>query len=151
MAGLPAALDDQPFIDALLDVLLPPAAAGDVPGAGALGLAPAVAASVRADRLLGPALEAGLQALREAALSQHAGGLPGMAPEAATKFVEARLSANPLLMMGLLRHVYPAYYAHPLALAGIGEPPRPPFPEGFEVEATDPALLEELRARRQKQ
>jgi hypothetical protein len=71
-----------------------------------------------------------------------------MRQEAATQFVREQLSANPMLMLGLLRHVYPAYYAHPQVLAGIGEPPRPPFPEGFEVEPTDPALLEELQARR---
>lgn len=30
----------------------------------------------------------------------------------------------------------------------LGEPPRPPFPEGFEVEPTDEELLERLRARK---
>ena len=61
--------------------------------------------------------------------------------------MQAQVSANPFFMMGLLRYVYPAYYAHPQVLKGIGEAARPPFPEGFEVEPTDPALLEKLEQR----
>ena len=71
-----------------------------------------------------------------------------MAPQAGVKVVEAQLAAHPFLIMGILRHLYPAYYQHPQVLEGIGEPPRPPFPEGFDVEATDAELLEKLRARR---
>ncbi len=70
-----------------------------------------------------------------------------MSPQAGTKVIEAHLTSHPFLILGLLRYVYPAYYQHPQVLEGIGEPPRPPFPEGFEVEATDPDLLEILRKR----
>jgi hypothetical protein len=89
-----------------------------------------------------------VEAIREAALSQHPEGLPGMTPEAGTKLVEAQLSAQPFVMMGMLQYLYPVYYGHPLVLRGIGEVPRPPFPEGFDVEATDAYLLEKLQARR---
>ncbi|MEX0682717.1 MAG: hypothetical protein WD904_10840 [Dehalococcoidia bacterium] len=143
-----AALTDREFMDALLDLVIPPNASGSLPGAGALGLSPGVALALQADPLLGPIVEAGLQAVRAAARSQHPGGLPGMTPEAGTKLVEAQLSAHPFFMMGLLRYVYPAYYQHPQALIGIGEPPRPPFPEGFDVEPTGAALLEKLQSRR---
>jgi hypothetical protein len=47
--------------------------------------------------------------------------------------------------------VYPAYYAEARVLAGIGEAARPPFPEGFEVEPTDPALLAALAARAKRE
>jgi hypothetical protein len=143
-----ASLNDHDFMKALLDLVIPPSASGDLPGAGALGLSPAVATALQADPLLGPLVEAGVQAVREAALSQHPEGLPGMAPQAGTKVVEAQLTTHPLLIMGMLRYLYPAYYQHPRVLEGIGEPPRPPFPEGFDVEATDVELLEKLRARR---
>lgn len=143
-----AALNDPDFMEALLDLAVPPSASGDLPGAGALGLSPAVATALQADPLLGPLVEAGVQAVREAALSQHPEGLPGMAPQAGAKVVEAQLATHPLLIMGILRYLYPAYYQHPRVLEGIGEPPRPPFPEGFDVEATDAELLEKLRARR---
>jgi hypothetical protein len=152
MTETAAALDDQAFMNALFDLVIPPSASGDLPGAGALGLSPDVATALRADPLLGPLIEAGVQAVREAALSQRPDGLPGMAPEAGTKVVESQLaSSHPLLIMGLARYLYPAYYQHPKVLEGIGEAPRPPFPEGFDVEATDAGLFEKLQARRKTQ
>jgi hypothetical protein len=142
------ALDDQEFMDALLNVVIPPNASGSLPGAGSLGLSPDLAKALRADPLLGPLVQAGLDALRKAALAEHPDGLQGMTPEAGTELVKAQVSAQPFLMMGLLRYVYPAYYQHPQVLAGIGGEPRPPFPEGFAVEPTDPELLEKLVSRR---
>ena len=149
MSDAPAALDDQDFMDALFDIVIPPSASGDMPGAGTLGLSAAVATALRADPLLGPLVEAGVQAVREAALTQHPEGLPSMTPQAGTKVIEAQLnSSHPLLIMGLARYLYAAYYQHPRILEGIGELPRPPFPEGFDVEETDAGLLEKLQARR---
>jgi hypothetical protein len=148
MTESPTALNDQAFMDALLNLVIPPDASGSLPGAGTLGLSPAVATGLKADPLLGPMVGAGLQAIWEAALSQHPNGLAGMTPEAGTKLVQRQVSANPFFMMGLLRYLYPAYYQHPHVLRGIGEAPPPPFPEGFDVEATDARLLEKLQARR---
>lgn len=143
-----AALNDLNFMKTLLNLVIPPRASGDIPGAGDLGLEPDVATALQADPLLGPLVEAGAQAVRQAALTEHPEGLPGMAREAGTKVVEAQLASQPFLIMGLFRYLYPAYYGHARVLGGIGEPPRPPFPEGFDVEPTDPGLLEKLRARR---
>ncbi len=148
MTDKPSALNDSDFMKALLDLMIPPSPSGQLPGAGALGLEPTVATALQADPLLGPMVEVGAQAVREAALTEHPEGLPGMAPQAGTKVLEAQLTNHPFLIMGLLRYVYPAYYQHPQVLVGIGEPPRPPFPEGFDVEAIDAKLLEKLRARR---
>jgi hypothetical protein len=139
------ALDDAPFMAALLDIVIPPN--GDVPGAGTLGLARAVAGGLRADPLLGPMVGPGLEALRTAALAQDDQGLAEMPPEARLALVREHASANPVLMMGLLRHLCPAYYAVPEVLAAIGEEPRPPFPLGYAVEATDPDLLAVLKER----
>ena len=148
MTETSAALDDHDFMRALLNLVIPPSPSGDLPGAGALGLSPFVVTGLQADPLLGPLVEAGARAVREAALSEHPKGLAGMAPQAGTKVVEAQLANHPLLIMGLLRYLYPAYYQHQRVLEGIGEPPRPLFPEGFDVEATDAKLLEKLQARR---
>lgn len=150
MPDRPPALDDTPFVDALLSVLLPASSERGLPAAGELGIAQAVAASARADALLAEAVEAGLNALRDAALAEDPAGLQGMTHAAATDLVRDRLAANPVLMLGLLRHTYPAYYQHPRVLQAIGEPPRPPFPEGFSVEPTDPALMAALETRRRK-
>ena len=142
------AFNDQAFMDALFSLVIPANADGSLPNAGALGLSSEVASGLQADPLLGPMVGAGLQAIWDAALTQNPQGLPGMTPEAGTKLLETQLLANPFIMMGLLRYLYPAYYQHPRVLKGIGEPPRPPFPQGFDVEATDATLLEKLRARR---
>ncbi len=142
------ALNDLAFMDALLDLVIPANGSGSLPGAGSLGLSLAVGTGLQADPLLGPMVGAGVQAIRDAALAQHPDGLSGLAPEDGAKLVQAQVSDKPFFMMGLLRYVYPAYYAHPQVLKGIGEVTRPPFPEGFEVEPTDPALLERLQARR---
>ncbi len=153
MTEIPAALNDLGFMKALLDLLIPPSASGDVPGAdtlpgaGELGLAPDVVTSIQADPALGPLAEAGAQAVREAAGSEHPEGLAGLAPEAGAKIIEDQLASHPFFIMGILRYLYPAYYQHPQVLKGIGEEPRPPFPEGFDVEPTDAQLLEKLRAR----
>jgi hypothetical protein len=148
MTETTAALNDHDFMKALLNLVIPPSASGELPGAGALGLEPAVATALQADPLLGPMVEAGALAVREAALTEHSEGLPGIAPQAGTKVLEGQLTSHPFLIMGLSRYLFPAYYEHPRILEGIGEPPRPPFPEGFDVEATDAELLEKLRARR---
>ena len=148
MTNTPVALDDLDFMATLLDLVIPPSESGGLPGAGDLGLSPDVVTALKADPMLGPLAEAGVQAVREAALSQHPEGLPGMAPQAGAKVVEGQLATHPLLIIGILRYLYPAYYQHPRVLEGIGELPRPPFPGGFDVEATDAELLEKLRARR---
>ncbi|MCH7809588.1 MAG: hypothetical protein IH863_03300 [Chloroflexi bacterium] len=133
---------------ALLNLVIPPSASGDLPGAGALGLETAVATGLQADPLLGPMVEAGALAVREAALTEHPQGLPGMAPQAGARLLAGELKSHPFLIVGISRYLFPAYYQHPQVLTGIGEPPRPPFPEGFDVEATDAGLLEKLMARR---
>lgn len=54
MTETTAALDDQNFMKALLDLVIPPSLSGERPGAGALGLEPAVATAIQADPMLGP-------------------------------------------------------------------------------------------------
>ncbi|HUF53157.1 MAG TPA: hypothetical protein VMR52_05210 [Dehalococcoidia bacterium] len=140
-----AALDDAGFMVALLDIVIPPN--GDVPGAGGLGLSPAVAEGLRGDPLLGPMVGPALESLRTATLAESGEGLAGMQPDGRLALVQEHASANPVLMMGLLRHLCPAYYALPQVLSAIGEEPRPPFPLGYEVEETDAGLLAILRKR----
>ena len=143
-----AALDDSEFVNSLLNLVIPPSVDGNLPGAGTLGLAPAVIAALRADKLLGPLVEVGAEAVRAAALSEHPEGLPAMTALAGTELLKAQLSSHPVLIMGILRHLCPAYYQQPQVLEAIGDQPRPPFPDGYDVEPTDAELLEKLRARR---
>lgn len=146
MPGPVSPLDDAAFMDALLDLLIP--ASGGGPGAGSLGISAGVAADLRADPMLGPMVEAGVTALRDAALAQHEGGLAALDAAEAKALVAAQLSANPFLAVGLMRHLCPRYYQHPESLKGLGIEPRPPFPEGYAAVPTDAALMEKLLARR---
>ncbi|MEO8188202.1 MAG: hypothetical protein ABI580_12660, partial [Burkholderiaceae bacterium] len=97
-----AALNDQAFMDALLNLVIPRNASGGLPGAGALGISREVATGLQADALLEPMVGAGLQALSDAAVAQHPQGLAGMTTEAGTKLLQTQISANPFVMMGLL-------------------------------------------------
>jgi hypothetical protein len=144
------ALHDAAFMDALFDLLIPPDESRGLPGAGSLQLSAGVAAGVEGEPLLGPFVLAGAAAVREAALAAHPDGLAAMSREAATELLQSQLAAHPLLPMGLMRFLCPPYYAHPRVLAAIGEPPRPRFPEGFDVQPTDPELLAKLQTRRKR-
>lgn len=130
---------------ALLDLVIPPSEDSRLPGAGALGIAAGLADALEADPLFGAAVQSGLQAVRDAALARDPAGFAGLAPDARREVVDAQLAAHPMLMVGVVVHVYQAYYQHPLVLAGLDVPARPPFPEGYALEETDPRLLERLR------
>jgi hypothetical protein len=63
----------------------------------------------------------------------------------------ARLQAlaqdAPAVFQALLVHAYGAYYTHPRVVEALGLPPRPPFPKGYDVPATDFSLLDPVRRR----
>ncbi len=139
----PSLLGDTAFLSALLDTLIPPGKDRPMPGAGSIGIEPAVKELIAADAQAGPAVVAGLEALRG-----RTPAFASLAPAARASLIEAQAALDPSWARALLRHVYLAYYQHPTVLAALGEPPRPPFPEGFEIEPTDPELLAALQARR---
>jgi hypothetical protein len=141
-----ATLRDNAFMRAFLDAVIPPSEDRKLPGAGALGLAGKVAEDLEGDATLGTAVEAGLSAVREAA-SGGEGGFAALSMREQMAAIEFQIAAHPMLMAGVTQYLYLAYYQHPSVLMGIGEPTRPRFPGGFEIEATDPALLELLLAR----
>jgi len=147
MPDTPNPLRDRALMEALLNLVIPPSWDGRLPGAGTLEMAGELADAIEGDDRLGPLIQAGLRAVHEAAIERDPGGLPGLSAHARVEVVQGQLAAHPVLMMGIARYLYPAYYQHPQVLVGLGEPPRPPFPEGYEVEPTAPWLIERLRAR----
>lgn len=139
-------LRDDTFMQAFLDTVIPPSDDGRMPGAGSLGLSAELADALEADERLSLAVGAALRAVQDAALERDPGGLPALSLGSRLELVESHLMEHPALN-GVTRHLYLAYYQHPAVLEGLGEPPRPPFPGGFEVDETDTELLEKLRAR----
>jgi hypothetical protein len=137
-------LRDAPFLSALLDTLIPPGGGRKpMPGAGGIGIESALAEAVVADAQGGPGIVGALESLRE-----RAPGFAGLSAAERAQLIEAQAARDPSAPRALLRHVYLAYYQHPTVLAALGEPPRPPFPEGFDLEPTDPELLAALASRR---
>ena len=61
--------------------------------------------------------------------------------------IESQAEAHPMLIVGVTRYLYLAYYQHPAVLVGIGEPGSPRYPGGFEIDPTDPALMDLLLSR----
>ena len=141
-------LQDTEFVGAILDLLIPPRADGRVPGAGALGLAETVAADLTADASYGSRVESGLAAVRDAARERNPEGFLALAGEDRLAVFRAQQQEHPALERGLVHYLYLAYYQHPMVLVGLGQPARPPFPEGYEIEQTDPELLALLESRR---
>lgn len=134
-------------LNAVLDEIVPPSADGRLPGAGALGLASAIEERLREQPDLRPAVLGGLEALDAVAKETGAAGFAAV-PVAERAELLNRLSAEaPAFLPGLVFHTYNAYYHQAPVLEALGVPPRPPFPEGYDVAPTDESLLEPVRAR----
>lgn len=134
-------LGDTAFLAAFLDTVIPPDAERRMPGAGSLGIESAFAAVITNDARSGAAISDGLAAIR------GAGDFASLSPSERVSRIEAQAAAQPGLMPALLRHLYQLYYQDIRVLLAVGEPGRPPFPEGFEVGPMDADLLEIIESR----
>ena len=148
MSEQSTALDDPGFLRTILNLVIPPE--GPMPGAGNLDLWPLVAGRLSQNPAAFAALTAGLDAVRDAALARDPGGLAALTPEAALEVVRSVAVNHPALMPSLAASTSMAYYQQPDVLVAIGEPARPPFPEGFELEAISPEWLARLQKRAQR-
>ena len=126
---------------AVLDQIVPPSRDGRRPGAGALGLGETIVSE--APDLEG-LLASGLDALAEATGGPRFASVPEAERRAA---LEAYAETDPAFVPSLLFHTYTRYYALPVVLEAIGLPPRPPAPEGYDLEQGDLSLLDPVRAR----
>ncbi len=134
-------------LTAVLDELIPPSVDGRLPGAGAVGLVGYLEDVCVRTPDLRPALDEGLAALAELARENDAESLADIPqPERAALLRELTARA-PAFLPGLMFHTYAGYYQQPAVLEGLGVPPRPPFPEGYDLEPGDLGLLDPVRAR----
>ncbi len=144
-----AAIDPEPqrLLAALLDELVPPRADVDLPGAGALGLADAVARAAAANPALASVLADTL--VRLGGLAQpHGGGSFAELDPASRRVALAALDAQvPGSLPALCFLTYAAYYRDVRVLEALGHPPRAPYPLGYEVPPTDFSLLDPVRRR----
>jgi len=133
----------QTAFSALLDELIP--ARGDsLPGAGSLGIGAYVAEKLGDTE---PFVAAGLEALDRLARERGAAGFADL-PVAERASVVSEVDENqPGFVRSLLFHAYSGYYQDLRVAAAIGLAPRPPFPQGYELESGDLGLLDSVRKR----
>ncbi|OAI40449.1 hypothetical protein AYO38_01125 [bacterium SCGC AG-212-C10] len=148
MSERTAAIDDLSFLRAILNLVIPPD--GRMPGAGDLDLWPVIAAPLSKNDAAFAALTSGLDAIREAALARDGSGLQGITGAAAADFAQSLADDHPQVMLSLALATSMAYYQQPAVLVALGEPARPPFPEGFELEPISPQWLSMLEGRAQR-
>lgn len=133
--------DQSELLNAILDTLIPPRADGQVPGAGALGVADFLpSATSYAQDPLGDT-KAVLDHVSETApefLSKDANER-----EALLKGTEA---AVPKAFATLVRLTYMGYYSRPDTRPMFGVGKHPIHPDGYPVARESDALLEELTA-----
>lgn len=137
----------QRSLAALLDELVPARPEADLPGAGALGLAAEVARAAVGKPGLAAALDDGLARLAALAQQRGAASFADLEPAARRAALDELAAQAPGCLPALCFLAYAEYYRAPRVLAGLGHPPRPPYPLGYEVPPTDFSLLDPVRAR----
>ena len=138
-------LEDDAFLAAFLDALIPPS--DHMPGAGALDLGPALRKQIADNPMLEKPLSEGLAALRRSAREHDPGGLAALDPQVRHQLVKAVFKQQPALS-ACPPLLYTLYYQHPRVLQALGEPGGPPFPKGHTIDATEASLLAKLEAKR---
>ena len=148
-SGAAPSLDSsqQRSLAALLDELVPARAEADLPGAGALGLAEPVAHAAAGKPGLAAALHDGLARLAALAQQRSVASFADLEPKDRRAALDELAAQAPGCLPALCFLAYAEYYRDPRVLAGIGHPPRPPYPLGYEVPPTDFSLLDPVRAR----
>ena len=131
-------------LEALLDTLIPPSADGALPGAGEVGLAMVLAEQAPE---LAPLIEGALTALDARAAERGAAGFADLRPEDRAELLVAHAETDPTLLPGLLFRTYTSYYQQRDVILALGLEHRPPHPEGYTLEPTDPARLDGVRQR----
>lgn len=132
------------LLEAVLDAIIPRSESRGMPGAGEVGLAPLLC-----ENALGfvEAVTPGLDALREEMESRQVADLAAQPDSEKRSLLEAAAAKDPAFLPGLLFQVYSNYYQQPRVLVALGMEGRPPYPEGYALEAGDQSLLDPVRRR----
>ncbi len=139
--------DETRTLTGVLDEIIPPSPDGRLPGAGALGLAAAIDAAMRRTPDLRPAVVQGLAALAERAAGRGSPDFARLPGDVRLELLDELAATQPAFLPGLVFHTYVGYYQDPRVLQRLGMEPRPPHPQGYELETGDLGLLESVRRR----
>ena len=92
-------------------------------------------------------MEAGLDALAALCRDRGAEDLAGVDAGSRREVLNELAASQPAFLPGLVFHTFTGYYQEPRVLQAIGMEPRPPHPQGYELETGDLDLLEPVRQR----
>jgi len=131
----------------VLDDIIPPRAAGRLPGAGAIGVAAYIEEALRPMPALQAMVAQGLDALDQLARQRGAASVAELPPAEQTALVNQLAGSEQALPPIVMLHTFAGYYQQPRVLEALGLPTRPPHPVGYEMEPLDLTLLEPVRRR----
>lgn len=135
---------DRELLRCFAGAVIPASAEHGVPGADDDAIAADIVAAAA-----GGAVEvaASLAALDALSRDDRAAGFVALDPTARLAVAEAFRSAHREFAAPLITLVAQCYYRDERVMASLGMEPRPPYPEGFEVEQGDWSLLDPVRRR----
>ena len=139
--------EQERLLETLLDIVIPASSERGMPGAGALGLVSHITQTVRQTPMLRPVVEYGLSTLAELAAERHPGGWMALSAEERTAVFREFAATDQFFQPAFLYLVYSGYYQHPQVVEALGLEPRPPHPEGYQMDAGDFTLLDAVRRR----
>jgi hypothetical protein len=135
-------------LTSVLDEIIPPSTDATFPGAGALGLAAYVEQAMAQTPDLQPVIAQGIATLDRLAQARGAASFAALCREDRLASLHETTATEPAFLSSLTFHTYVGYYQHERVLEALHLEPRPPYPEGFEMQPSDLAsLLEPVRRR----
>jgi len=141
--------DEIRLLTSVLDEIIPPSDDGRFPGAGALGLAGFVEQNLQTTPELRPAIAQGLAALEDLAGSRGSRGFAELSRQDKLDVLNELATTQPAFLPSLILQTYAGYYQNGRVIEALGLEPRPPHPEGYDLEPGDLTLLDRVRRRRE--
>lgn len=138
---------ERATLSSVLDEIIPPSSDGRLPGAGELGLADHIEQVLERSPELRPVIVQGLSAIGDLASGRSSRSFAALSGPDRLEVLNEIASKQAGFLPSLIFHAYSGYYQNARVLEGLGLEPRPPYPEGYEVEPTDFTLLDPVRQR----
>ena len=140
--------DELAALACVLDTLIPPSTDGRLPGAGELGLAKEIGATLRSRPDAWPLVAQGLSAFRELVGGDGTEGFAARPIARRTQLLNDLSVSQPALVPTLLFNTYAAYYGHPRIARALGIEAWPPHPTGYAMEPVRSERLDAMRRRK---
>ena len=133
-------------LSAILNEIIPASDDGRLPAAGALGMAGFVSAAVGADPELTQLFRVGLTFLGGVVRGFGFAELTELAADDRVRVLEATAKKQPDFFRALVGLTCMGYYQDADVVEALGLESRAPFPQGYAMPASNPTLLDPVRA-----